>query len=325
MQLINNASYKHVSLIFSSAGSDSFPNKFNDILNDQNAKEFYFLKLSNNGENCCFANSVVQMFLRCAISLFSNKHSKCEFKFCQAFCELIKDFESRIDTAKTSRPLRVIACINKTNLQDCYLNNSQQDSFEFFLDLISLSCKEIQQNFEINFLSKNTCINCNNTRDFENVQKSYYISLTRSLKDDEIDFNSLFSPCIHEYQCLKCGFGIQSKATSYSVLGKFLILRISLEDGDHRYETKIKNLNFDNPISLPGITGTFQCKSAIIHYSNGLTGSQKAGHYTCLVRINVDKKFKWLEISDEKSELKLGIPKDLKDVYLIMLEKKIEV
>ncbi len=301
----------------------------NISLTEQEENQFYFLKLMNNGENNCYANSCIQMLLTCGSKLFHivNNFKNCKSKFCQIFKSYIYSFENKSDIVNTSLKLRVCANINNKDTPDSYIDNSQQDSFGFMLDLISISCEEIQNNFRVNDKSTNQCTQCKHHLNLANKsQSSYYISLTRNLSD-EINFNDLFLPSIHEITCEKCGCETQLKTNCYDVIGNYLILRIATGDGSLRFNTKLKNANLDNPITFPNVVGIFECKSAIIHYSNSLSTKKEFGHFTCFSKIESNLSgqnvFKWLEISDQVSEPKLSLPTDLENVYLLMFEKKV--
>ena len=285
--------------------------------NDKRGSQFYFLKLRNNGENTCYANSAIQMLLSCGSRLFDIVKSKeCESKFCETFKQFIAFFERKESRVVSSKSLRNVAHITNNEINDCYLNQSQQDSFSFLLHLLFISCREVKRCFKINYTNSNVCNQCTNVLNFEKIHATYFISLTRS-KDEEIDFENLFSPTIHELDCLKCGCKTQSSKNIYCVTGNFLMIRMVLNNSiDERLKTKI-NVDLNVPILIPGVEGVFECKSAIIHYGT----SQKSGHYTCYSRIKDNIHFNWLEISDSSFKKKFSLPEDLKNVYLIMLEK----
>ena len=280
--------------------------------------QVYFLKLRNNGENTCYANSAIQMLLSCGSSLFDKVKSKeCESIFCETFEQFIVYFERKESRVISSKSLRLNASINNSiDLSGSYLDESQQDSFSFLLHLLSISCQIVKQTFKLNYTSKNRCTQCKNVLDFPKVHATYFISLTRS-EDDEIDFENLFSPTIHELECLNCGCQTQLRKNSYVVSGKLLLIRIALSNSaGRRFKTKI-NVDLNVPIIIPGVKGVFECKSAIIHYGT----CQKSGHFTCYSRIKDNIHFNWLEISDSSFKKKFSLPEDLKNVYLIMLEK----
>ena len=97
--------------------------------------QVYFLKLRNNGENTCYANSAIQMLLSCGSSLFDKVKSKeCESIFCETFEQFIVYFERKESRVISSKSLRLNASINNSiDLSGSYLDESQQDSFSFLL------------------------------------------------------------------------------------------------------------------------------------------------------------------------------------------------
>ena len=283
------------------------------------------MKLKNGGENTCYSNSSIQMFLSCGETLFTSTNETCKAGFCENFRKYIAHFKRKDRQIVSSLSLRLVANVNNLNLQDSYIDGSQQDTFGFYLDCIDTSCDLVKDNFRITYTETNFCSRCNNVLNFKRIHKSFYITLSRSINIKEKDFQNLFDPSIHELKCELCEFRFQSKTINYDAKGKFLMIRIANEIGDQRLETKIKNIDLDHPISIPNVNGKFKCVSAIVHYSNGLTGEEKGGHYTCFSRLETNQSdFKWLEISDETSVPKLSLPVDLENVYLLMLAKQTE-
>ena len=97
------------------------------------------------------------------------------------------------------------------------------------------------------------------------------------------------------------------------------------EDYVQRFNTKIKNINLNEPITIPNFKGNFMCKSLIVHKTNGFFGGEQRGHYRCFSKIESasDKsEFRWLNISNETCT-PMRLPSGLKNVF--MLQKQSEI
>ncbi len=291
-------------------------------------KRFYFLKLKNNGTNSCFANSNTQMLFSCGEILFGIVMDlNCKSKFCVCFRTYISLFRNKSCESISSRPLRATAMYGKVDPNDSYIDGSQQCFFLYFLDLIRVSCERIQNIFKIDYTERKVCSNCKHVLKNENVFSQSYISVSRSV-ENEMDFKNLFNPNTLCFPCLKCGCSVHLIYVDYVAKGNFVILRIQSEDYVQRFNTKIKNINLNEPITIPSLKGNFMCKSLIVHKTNGLFGEEQRGHYRCFSKIESasDKsEFRWLNISDETCTPMRDYPVDLENVFIVMLQKQSEI
>jgi hypothetical protein len=140
---------------------------------------FYFLKLKNGGKNTCYANSSIQMLISCGEAFFNTIKENCKAGFCENFRILIAHFKSKNDQVVSSLSLRKAANVNNPNIQDSYIDGSQQDTFGFLLDILNISCGSVVENFKINYSENNKCINCSTNFNFKKLNQSFYISLSR--------------------------------------------------------------------------------------------------------------------------------------------------
>jgi hypothetical protein len=290
---------------------------------DEEKKDFYFLKFKNNLENCCFANSGIQLFMACGKDFFDTLYTNCNDNLNKnPFCVIFKEYNELSKAHDMSEissfSLREYAMRENTDTKDSYINNSEQDCFGFILHLLSLTCKEIKSLFRLSVEEKNICTKCKNEIFFKRSDSSY-ISVSRNF-EKEMDFVKLFEPKTHRINCVKCGCQTQSKKTKYTALGNFFLLRISSENYTARLNTKIANVNLNNVIQIPNIQGNFLCKAAIIHIPKSYIKSNSGGHYTCYKRIQ-NPNFQWLNISDSAAKPEKTLPENLKDVYLMLFEK----
>jgi hypothetical protein len=285
---------------------------------------FYYLKLSNNNENSCFANSIIQMLLTCKKTFFDSIKTKCKSQFCKGFKKYLNFFETKTKRQISSLLLRDIGNIDNKDLQDNYTNGTEQDCFGFLLHLFSMACERVKKNFRLNYTEKYICSQCK-TESCKNTHSSFYISLSRNINIKEIEFAKLFKNSVNDnFKCGKCGCYKHIIKNEYKLLGNFLIIRISNEDNNNRLNTQIKNINLDNKnLQFPNVEGFFHCKSAIVHIPNSTIKSKSGGHYKCYSRIEDPKEtnFNWLEISDTVSKPQISLPEELKGVYLLMFEK----
>jgi len=299
----------------------------NEYQKENQPKQFYSLKLKNSGTNACFSNSTIQMLFTCGKDFFAIVMDlKCKSDFCTNFRKYITFYEIKSKEAISSFPIRLVANKNNDNPQDSYTDGSEQCCFGFLLQLFQNSCVNLKNIFRINYTERNVCSKCNNVLNYEKKYSTFYMSTTRSVENDEIDFHNLFNPIIHHIACLKCGCTIQLKYNNYEANGNFVILRIANESGVHRFKTKIKNINLNESITIPNLKGNFMCKSLIVHEPIGSLGKKKSGHYRCFSKIetaNDKSEFRWLNISDETCTPMRDYPVDLENVYLLMLEKRL--
>jgi len=288
-----------------------------------NNEGFYFLKLKNFSEHCCFANSGIQLFMACENVFFDIIYINCNNNLsknpiCVIFKEYIEHFKAFKNSEISSLLLREYANKDNNDLRDSFTNNTPQDCFGFILHVISLFPETIKSLFRLSVEEKNICTKCKNEIFFKRSDSSY-ISVSRN-SEKEMDFDSLFEPKTHLVECVKCGCVEQFKRIEYTVLGNFLLLRISNENYTARLNTKIANVNLNNVIQIPNIQGNFLCKAAIIHTPNSYINSFSGGHYTCYKRIQ-NPYFQWLNISDSAAKPEKTLPENLKDVYLMLFEK----
>jgi hypothetical protein len=298
----------------------------NECQIENQPKQFYFLKLKNSGTNACFSNSTIQMLFTCGKAFFTVVMDlKCKSDFCTNFRKYITCYEIKSKESTSSFPIRLVANKNNDDPQDSYVDGSEQCCFGFLLQLFQHSCEKLKNIFRINYTERNVCSNCKYVLNYEKNYSTFYMSITRSIENDEIDFHNLFNPIIHHIPCLKCGCTVQFKYNNYEANGNFVILRIANESGIHRFKTKIKNINLNESITIPNLKGNFKCKSLIVHELIGSFGKKKRGHYRCFSKIETASdncEFRWLNISDETCTPMRDYPVDLENVALLMLEKQ---
>ncbi len=316
----------------SSSTSDNHDSDFSnessqeDLLqsSEDETLNLYYLKLSNNNENSCYASSIIQMLLTCKGTFFDLVKTKCKSQFCKGFKKYLNFFENKTKRQISSLVLRDIGNIDNEDLRDNYTNGTEQDCFGFLLHLFSMACESVKNNFRLSYTEKYICNECK-TEVFEKTHSTFYVSLSRNINFKEIEFEKLFEPSFNEnYKCVKCGCNKHIILNEYKLLGNCLIIRISNEDKNNRLNTKIKNINLnDKNLQFPHIEGFFNCKSAIVHIPNSTIKSKSGGHYKCYSRIEDPKEtsFNWLEISDTFGKPHISLPDELKDVYLLMFEK----
>ena len=277
----------------------------------------YYLKLQNSGENYCFANSVIQMLISCGSTLYEkvfNLKNKCIFS--EIFIKILTLHNQKSDLVVSCKELTQLINKNVKHPDDCYTNNTQQDSFGFFLSILESCHSEITELFKFSYMEINKCENCGTETKIGRIHTNLYIGLERTKGLNQISFEELFFPKMHIIDCNSCKSDKQIKYHNYLEISEYLLIRIPVEYKNHRLNSKITNFVPDN-IKIPNIPATFNLISAICHLNNNKTVAQIGGHFVCYTRTNDQT---WLKISDTYAELK-SLPKNLENVYMLLFKK----
>lgn len=128
---------------------------------------------------------------------------------------------------------------------------------------------------------------------------------------------------LDDYKCESCNHK-HDKTVLYTTydfsLNNCLILKLKITGNDNRFlDLKVTDFN-ENSIIIPGDikNNIFVIKAAIIFRPEDVCNTDSGGHYVCLRRAGQG----WLEISDTTSTYKNNFVPNLKNVYLLFLEKK---
>ena len=297
--------------------------KYYNTSKKQEFTDSYFFRLDNRyGQNSCFANVVVQTLLNMSSEFFStiDKNSTTCQTSSLIKSEFLDPFRKRSMITHTSFKLReIVQTINAHKLSDSYINGTQQDAFSFLIDFINFSCDDIKQYFGFSKQYVQLCLACDSTSNNSNDQIHFYIGLNRynvnQMPFEELFFSDFDRKCTNP-DCKDSG-SLKIRFEKYDfALNKFLILRIQSETNTFRSNMEI--LNFDPlKVVIPNSNNLFRVKSAIIHKSNCVGIAGQGGHYTYW------KQFweGWIEISDSVVNFHEKFVENLKDVYVLILEK----
>jgi len=96
-------------------------------------------------------------------------------------------------------------------------------------------------------------------------------------------------------------------------------VKLKITGNDRFLDLKVTDFN-ENSIIIPGDikNNIFVIKAAIIFRPKDICITASGGHYVCLRRAGQG----WLEISDTTSTYKINFVPNLKNIYLLLLEKK---
>ena len=186
--------------------------------------------------------------------------------------------------------------------QHIYTNNTQQDSFLFFIELRNTWPKRINDLFSFTIHIKRVCQNCQNVLSYDE-RNARHISKNLSERSITTDFYSKFkSNSIGD--CTNCCTETMQEYTetyNIPVLSKYMIVYTSLfswtqhdTNGSIKINSKLTGYDPDN-IILPGqndIRFKYKIIAAIIRSGP----FQNSGHYTIWVRHM--KENSWLHIND---------------------------
>ena len=131
----------------------------------------------------------------------------------------------------------------------------------------------------------------------------------------------MFNQDIPEFKCDDCNMVQYFLKQEYDLKdNKYVVICISLVWNEKESDSKISNFNPD-AIIIPGddTNHKYILKSAIIYKSSlkNLNNENEKGHYTCFTKFEEG----WLNISDASATYHQNFIVDLKDVYLVFLEK----
>ncbi len=128
---------------------------------------------------------------------------------------------------------------------------------------------------------------------------------------------------LEDYKCEIC-FHQQEKTLQHNSydfsLNNCVILKFKIAGYDHKFLNLEVNEFNENHVVIPGDhkSNFFVVKAAIVFTPSNNDNTEIGGHYVCWRRARDG----WLEISDTTSTYKNKFIKNLKNVYLLFLEKK---
>jgi len=127
---------------------------------------------------------------------------------------------------------------------------------------------------------------------------------------------------LEDYKCESCNHK-HDKTVLYTTydfsLNSCLIWKLKITGNDNKFlDLEVSDFN-ENSIQIPGDlkNNRFVIKAAIIFRPVDVNNTDSGGHYVCLRRAGHG----WLEISDTTSSYKKYFVPNLKNVYLLFLEK----
>ena len=171
--------------------------------------------------------------------------------------------------------------------------------------------------------SKNAvCENCSFSKTFKTASNDFL--MLRPSNKDKVQFrhlfNALLSNTIEDYRCEECNYVAKySKKFSYSYkFNKFIVLKLNTVWNNRYTSLEITHFNPDN-FEIPLCSEEIKWKiKAVIFFEpickDYLTVS---GHYICAVRDRLG----WIEISDNSISEPKKLRNNLKNAYLIFLER----
>ena len=298
---------------------------------DQAIFKYYPLKLTNHGQNNCFANSVTQALLHMHPFFYQYLDSDPEYEnqLKKDYLKKIKDFFNICYNAYNTQREPISTSILRAHLTEYHRSSlsqyngaTQDDCFLFLTDFINSLNQSVRKLFMFDAIVKSKCKRCTTEHNYANSNNSHIdISLNDNNRLTDLT-KALKLISYGERTCRSCKINTDCIDETTLILpesNKFVIVYVpNFKYVANKYvklNTRLDNINHQPLIVNNSTNTTFQINSIILRLGDTVNN----GHFKIWAH-NLQTN-KWLLIDDSVVRVYKELYKSLDNVNIIVLKR----